>query len=230
MSALKAPHTTDELDTALQALALARPPVYNVLGNHCLQVALPRAQLVQRLGLPPSAFAVDALARILLVRLDGTDVSVNGDGTGQEAARQWLSAHADEAHAQTWNGGVGPAQLAWLRSVLERARQERQYVLVCGHYPLLASVGGPRHLLWNHDEVRRLLGEYRGTVVAYMSGHFHPGGRDVMGGIIHWGVPAVLEGAPGFVLRVWADAIVVQTAGTEGDSADFVMHVDRDSL
>ena len=45
-------------------------------------------------------------------------------------------------HVCFWNGGVGEAQLLWLRTVLSDARSRGQRALVFGHIPLLPAAGG----------------------------------------------------------------------------------------
>jgi hypothetical protein len=50
-------------------------------------------------------------------------------------------------------------------------------VVLC-HYPLVAEAAEKTHLLWNAEEILNILEDpsYRGTVVAYFSGHYHDGG------------------------------------------------------
>ena len=57
---------------------------------------------------------------------------------GQEAA-QFKSQHpmsAEEPHMADWNGGVGSAQLAWLREQLARAKHDQERVIVACHHQI----------------------------------------------------------------------------------------------
>ena len=74
--------------------------------------------------------------------LDTTEVSLQGPLIDE--ARAFLAQRPRPPEALSANGGVGPAQLAWLRDdVLRRARAEGRRVIVAGHNPLLAEASRP---------------------------------------------------------------------------------------
>ncbi len=55
-----------------------------------------------------------------------------------------------------YNGGVGPAQLAWLKHTLADAKAAGETVIVCGHIPVCpGSCESTRTLLWNYEVRRR---------------------------------------------------------------------------
>ena len=56
----------------------------------------------------------------------------------QEAA-QFKSQHpmsAEEPHMADWNGGIGSAQLAWLREQLARAQHDQERIIVACHHQI----------------------------------------------------------------------------------------------
>ena len=71
----------------------------------------------------------------------------------------------------TWNGGIGPEQMEWLRRELVRADAEGTPVLVACHFPLWPD---DVHNLWNAEEVRELLCAHA-CVKLYVNGHNHAG-------------------------------------------------------
>lgn len=80
-----------------------------------------------------------------------------------------------------FNGGVGPGQLAWLRSTLRAARDAYEHVVVFTHVPV-CPLSCPREttLMWNFDEVLSALHDDGGdAVVAVFAGHAHKGGYAV---------------------------------------------------
>jgi manganese-dependent ADP-ribose/CDP-alcohol diphosphatase len=80
-----------------------------------------------------------------------------------------------------YNGGVGLAQLGWLRHTLTMARIGGEHVVVFGHIPVLpGSCQSNKTVLWNYEEVLAALHEEgRGCVIAYIAGHAHKGGYKV---------------------------------------------------
>ena len=94
-----------------------------------------------------------------------------------------------------FNGGVDEPQLEWLRYTLEKAKQEKQKVIILSHQPILPETSSPICLMWNYDEVLDILREYKGTIAASFSGHAHRCGyvRDEKSGIHFRVFAAALE-------------------------------------
>ena len=92
-----------------------------------------------------------------------------------------------------YNGRVGSRQLAWLRSILEAATEQRELVFVFSHLAVSDRVVRPDGIMWNADEVKALLHQFP-CVVAIFAGHDHNGGfaTDEMG-LHHIVPPAPLE-------------------------------------
>ena len=198
--------TRAELEQVLHAFDLplhqpGRKPVYHVLGNHCLKHPC-RSALLERLRLGEGAgsyhaFSLPALGSAwLFVVLDALEVAV--DGIAREEAAAFLAAHplAECSWAEAFNGRPGEAQMAWLRRTLQEARGAGQRVVVFSHVPAVLAAAGPRHLLWNWEEVQETLRAHQGTVFAWISGHYHAGGYALHEGVHHLTVPAVLENDP----------------------------------
>ena len=134
---------------------------YHVLGNH--DFCVPRAGLQRQLGME-NAWYDFAAGGWRFVVLDGMDISIPGRAAGtpeQHRAVEMLAAlgarHAP--NAQDWNGGIGDAQKRWLREVLRRAGEAGERAIVFCHFPLLAEASTPEHLLWNSEEILRILQE-----------------------------------------------------------------------
>ena len=153
---------------------------HHVIGNHCLKYA-PRAELLEALGLERAYYTVDLAPGWRLIVLDTTDLSVPSnpaycgwaEGTEElAAARAFLAEYEGEARMRTWNGGVGAAQLTWLRDQLERAEAESTRLIVASHHALAPGSCRETHRAWNGDEVAELLCSYRAFALA-LAGHDH---------------------------------------------------------
>lgn len=163
----------ESFDTVVPILASMPCPVHHVLGNHDFDVADEHKLAVPaRLGQDQRYAASDLPGGWRLLVLDGNDFSYSAwpeDHPRAEASRRF---HRDvNPDAPTWNGGIGPEQLDWLRAELTRADAEGTPVLVACHFPLWPD---GRHNLWNAAEVRELLCAHP-CVKLYLNGHNHAG-------------------------------------------------------
>ena len=80
-----------------------------------------------------------------------------------------------------FNGGIGAAQLAWMKDELARAAENGERVMMFSHllvHPETTSNGSGRTLLWNYDEVLETLEDpaWAHCISAVISGHQHEGG------------------------------------------------------
>lgn len=67
-----------------------------------------------------------------------------------------------------------------------------------GHLPVLESSAHAANLLWNFDEVLRVLSLHKDSVLCYCSGHDHDGGYDQDEARIHHiTFPGVIEATDG---------------------------------
>ena len=168
---------------------------------------------------PPPAdafyFAFSPHPQFLFINLDTYDVSMLGSAEGSEErtlAEQYIAKNPNEDKNSPLNlegvenrfvlfgGGVGPRQLAWLKLVLEQARQARQQVVVFSHVPLhpRACEGHLDCLLWNYGEVLEVLAEQKGLVKLCFAGHSHQASffREEESGICFYTLDAPLEQKP----------------------------------
>mgnify|MGYP005842109197 CR=1 FL=1 len=94
-----------------------------------------------------------------------------------------------------FNGGVGTRQLEWVRETLQSARENEEKVIVISHQPILPGSSSSICLVWNYEDILKVLREYSDVVVASFAGHAHSGGykRDEESGIHFRTFEAVLE-------------------------------------
>jgi manganese-dependent ADP-ribose/CDP-alcohol diphosphatase len=76
-----------------------------------------------------------------------------------------------EINAVGWNGGIGPAQLAWLASQLDEAADDSERVIIFCHFPVAPE---NIHNLLNYKEIHQIIFKYH-NIVAWFSGHNHDG-------------------------------------------------------
>jgi 3',5'-cyclic AMP phosphodiesterase CpdA len=198
-----------DLETILPAWQSLSVRTYNVAGNHDFAAA--RAALFRRLDLRNGYYEFTQPGWRFLV-LNGMDLSVaSPEGV---AILQRLK-DAGARNAQDWNGGIGAAQLAWLKERLAKAAASHEHVIAFCHFPILTESSTPAHLLWNHDEVRRVL-EASPAVAAWFNGHDHSGGYAMRDGIHYVTFPGMVESGAGTsytIARVYKDRIELDGTG-----------------
>ena len=95
------------------------------------------------------------------------------------------------------------------------ASAEERAIVFC-HFPLLAEAATPQHLLWNCEEILRILQESP-AVVAYMNGHAHDGGYALRDGIHHVTFPGMVESGERnsyTLVDVYDDRLELRGSGT----------------
>lgn len=180
-------HLGDFIDRDFESFDVVGPifgqlkmPRYHVLGNHDFSVAEELKRTVpQKLGLP-SRYYDFKVGGWRMVALDGNDISFHAHPRNSDRYRVAEHYYREKGiQAPKWNGAVGPEQLSWLRSVLEKATRTDERVLIFCHFPVYPS---NVHNLWNAEEVVALLEAYP-CVKAYINGHNHEGHYAVKEGI-----------------------------------------------
>jgi manganese-dependent ADP-ribose/CDP-alcohol diphosphatase len=163
-------------DRILEPLAKSRHRVHHVLGNHDFEVADEfKPRVPGRLGLERRYYSVPE-GGFCFVMMDTNDVSLYAypaDSKEHAAANvelQLLKA-ARAANAQTWNGGVGEAQLQWLEETCRTAAKAKQKVIVFAHHPIFPATA---HTVWNSNAVLKVVERNR-NAVAWINGHNHDG-------------------------------------------------------
>jgi manganese-dependent ADP-ribose/CDP-alcohol diphosphatase len=94
-----------------------------------------------------------------------------------------------------FNGGLSAVQLDWLRSGLDACHASGESAILFTHMPLHVEASKEPNLLWNCEEVLRILHSYeRGLVLCCVSGHDHDGGYAMDShGIQHFVPPSPIE-------------------------------------
>ncbi len=212
----------DAVDAAYSQI---RAPRYYVLGNHEFAVEpAEQARVIQRLGLDKLGSGrgyYDFVAGdCRFIVLNAYDLSLLASPPGSRARKQAEEMvarlkTAKATNAATWNGGVGPEQLTWLRARLQQARTAGQRVIVLCHFPLHPA--DAPHNLWNDEEVRSIV-EGSGVVAAWINGHNHAGGYGFHGGVHYLNLQGMVETADTTayaVIEIHPDHIAVSGRGRE---------------
>jgi manganese-dependent ADP-ribose/CDP-alcohol diphosphatase len=176
---------------ALQPMVdAARAPWRFVLGNHDFSVDdTLKAKVAQRLKMPARYYSF-GLGDWTFLALDGNDLSEYGwpQGSRELALSQRLHREL-YAGKPDWDGGIGPAQMAWIDQRLAAAdRAGRKVALFC-HFSVWPV--NP-HNLWNAPEVIALL-ERHPCVKAWINGHNHDGDQGFKAGIHYLNLKAMLD-------------------------------------
>ncbi|EFJ36568.1 hypothetical protein SELMODRAFT_78013 [Selaginella moellendorffii] len=187
--------------------------VYHTIGNHCLY-NLSRGQLQEILRIDGS-FYYDFVPHpgFRFIVLDSYDVSVLGGSSRDHSSLAMalldaknpnvdknspLGMAPEQQRFVAFNGGIGDAQLQWLDRKLREAEDRNERVIIACHIPILRESTYDDTLLWNAEEVLRVIHRYDRCVVASLAGHKHDGGEGVdEKGIHHRVLEAVLECPPG---------------------------------
>jgi 3',5'-cyclic AMP phosphodiesterase CpdA len=209
----------DSLDAILPIFRSLRARQYHVVGNHDL--SFDRSAVLERLAMKAPYYDF-SLRGWRFVVLDGMDVSADGSwpsGSPNRIVGERMLAELkarSAPNAVAWNGGIGESQKRWLQETLEEAGRRNERVIVFCHFPVLAASSTPVHLLWNHEEVLKILAASP-TVVAYMNGHDHQGGYAEERGIHFLTVSGVVESGEEnafATVEVFADRLEIRGSGT----------------
>ena len=145
----------------------------HVLGNHDFSVADDKKLLVPKTLGMPSRYYDYSIGKWRFIILDGNDLSFYAHPKNSDEHRASVDYYTKQKlKAPKYNGGVGPKQLKWVKSVLEQATKSAQRVILFCHFPVYPKSAG--HNLWNADEMIALLESYP-CVAAYINGHNHAG-------------------------------------------------------
>ena len=177
-------------DTLQPVVDAARAPWRFVLGNHDFSVgeAL-KARVAPRLKMPARYYAFD-LGDWTFLALDGNDLSEYGwPERSPELALSRRLHHELYTSKPDWDGGIGPAQTAWIDQRLTAADRARRKVALFCHFSVWPV--NP-HNLWNAPEVIALL-ERHPCVKAWINGHNHDGDQGFKAGIHYLNLKAMLD-------------------------------------
>ncbi len=191
-------------------------PHYNVLGNHDF-ARVSAEEVVRHLGLKRRYYDF-AKGSWKFVVLDGNDVSLqssvgNAEKTAEAQAMLQKQKGLHAPNAQSYNGGVGPAQLAWLKAKLNAASKSHQNVVIFCHMPVF-PYGGDCNL-WNDEELVKTIESYP-CVKVWINGHDHKGNYAVKDGVHYVTLQGMVDtpDTNAFALvRVYQDRLVIVGSG-----------------
>jgi manganese-dependent ADP-ribose/CDP-alcohol diphosphatase len=178
-----------DLDRVLDAYRRSRHPVLHVIGNHCLAAA-GRETILRRYGLERGYRQLSRDGHRFIF-LDGMALSLEAppESETHRMAKEFLLRNP---WAGTYSGGLGEEQERWLRSCLEAAARRGEKVFVFCHLPILEGQSTRDLLLWDHEEVSKMIVD-SGCVAACFSGHDHAGGYAARAGVHFLTLPGLVE-------------------------------------
>lgn len=194
-------------------------PLYHVAGNHDFNLSESDADATLRnmnLKRLHYSFVREGWRFVIL---NGNDISVYANLPGSRPYQEAEALVADMKarklpNAQTWNGGIGKNQMAWLEKELKQARRKKERVILACHFPLMTVKKS--ELLLNSDEVLALIRKYP-EVFAYLNGHGHASQHHHEAGVHHIMFRGMveLEDNAFAILRVYSDRIEMEGFGSE---------------
>lgn len=213
-----AAETSADLERVLAVFSKSQAPVRHVIGNHCLEV--PRDELLARLNLTRgySSFVRANWRFILVDSLAFSTCGLPKEDPVALAAQRWLDQNAGPNHpnAQSWNGGLGDSQRAWLKSELSAAADAGEHAVIFSHLPVFVEASTPHHLLWDHEEVLIIL-DNSPAFTAWINGHDHTGGYAERNQRSFLTLPGMVEADPQSnayaLVEVHADRLEVHGTG-----------------
>jgi predicted MPP superfamily phosphohydrolase len=203
-------------DTVLPILKQLKMQCFHVLGNHDFSVSNNLINSVmEKLNLR-SRYYDFTVKDYRFIILDGNDISFYAypkESVSYRDAVFYYQQH--DIDSPKWNGAIGKKQLIWLRSVLDKANNTNEKVILLCHFPVCPE---NEHNLWNASEIIELIESYP-CVKVYMSGHNHQGNYEFKKGIHYLTFKGMVETEQTSYskIQVYADSIFVSGFGREED-------------
>ncbi|KAA3605203.1 MAG: hypothetical protein DWQ01_21685 [Planctomycetota bacterium] len=207
-----------DLDRVLAPIEKTELATLHVVGNHCLEV--PRAALLPALKLKSAYYSLrrDGYRLVVLDALAWSTCGWPKESSSWKQGNQWLQQNQGKAkNVQSWNGGLGESQRAWLQGELDEALRLQEKVVIACHLPVCVEASSEWHLLWDHREVLKLVQKYP-CVVLWLNGHDHDGGYAFQNGIHFLTLPGMVEADaqsnPFGILEFYSDRIELEGYGS----------------
>ena len=201
-------------DTILPILKKLNVQYYHVLGNHDFSISDSLKHTVTEKLNMKSRYYDFAVKDFRFIILDGNDISFYAYPKETEAYKNAvLFYRKNDIDSPKWNGAIGTEQLAWLRSLLDKANNTNEKVILFCHFPVYPE---DEHNLWNAKEIFNLIESYP-CVKAYLSGHNHQGNYTLKGGIHYLNFKGMVETEHTAYskVQVYADSLKVVGFGRE---------------
>jgi len=131
-----------------------------------------------------------------------------------------------------YNGALGAEQLEWLRTQLEKAREDEVRVVAFTHIPAHPDSAAPSDILWDYEAALDVLATTQckhksvPVVRAVFAGHHHLGGYCEDRGVFHVTFQAPLETDPSKYKECAADVSITSAAiQIKGRGAQFSLDI-----
>lgn len=156
---------------------------YHALGNHDYSIdSIHTDELLSRLKMPDYYYSYEKSGWRFIV-LDATDYAYYSNVVHNRAISK-INAFFDKSEGNNnhypWNGAIGTEQQMWLKTELEKAKKNREKVILFSHLPIRPLENS--HNLWNDHEIAELIEKYS-NVVAFINGHNHAGNYQLKNGV-----------------------------------------------
>jgi manganese-dependent ADP-ribose/CDP-alcohol diphosphatase len=190
-------HLGDFIDANFSSFDIVQPifseltmPGYHVLGNHDFAVAdIKKDSVYKRLQMPARYYDFIVKGWHFII-LDGNDISFHAYPEGSEPYQQAENYYQQKKiQSPKWNGAVGAVQMSWLQSVLNKAQQVNEPVILFSHFPVYPD---NVHNLWNAQQIIEIIEGYP-NVRAYINGHNHAGNYAVKNSIHYLTLKGMVE-------------------------------------
>jgi arylsulfatase A-like enzyme len=168
-----------------------KAPGYHLLGNHDYSVNDDKkGAVVDKLGMPARYYDFTLKGWRFIV-LDGNELSLYAHPKGSKEQSASIAFRKKLKNPPDYCGGMGQAQIKWMVSRIEMARDAGQRVILFNHFPVFPA--GRSHNLWNDTELLEALKPFRGTVAAWINGHNHAGAHAERDGIHYLTLRGMLD-------------------------------------
>lgn len=191
---------------------------YHVLGNHDFSVKPEEKSKVRARMKVGKGYYDFAVKDWRLIAIDGNDLSLYANAPGSKTyatSKAMYDALRKKGaqNAQTWNGGVGRAQMKWLAAKLQDAQAAGENVILFAHFPVYPA--NP-HNLWNDADILALIDRYA-CVKAYLNGHNHAGHYGERNGVHYLTLKGMVntDRTAYAIVRVYADRLQLVGHGRE---------------
>jgi calcineurin-like phosphoesterase family protein len=201
-------------NAVLPILKYLNVPYYHVLGNHDFSISDTFKNTLNETLKLRSRYYDFVVKENRFIILDGNDISFHAYPKETEAYKDAVFYYRkNDIDSPKWNGAIGKKQLAWLRSLLDKANNTNEKVILMCHFPVYPE---DEHNLWNAPEIINLIESYP-CVKAYLSGHNHQGSYTLKGGIYYLNFKGMVETdrTSYSQIQVYADSLKVIGFGRE---------------
>ncbi len=162
-------------EPVLNILKNSRHRIYHLHGNHDYNVRNGYKKKICDLLTGKDSYYSFSRYGFRFIALNSCEISTySGSRRSAVVARDMITRLSNKGYpnAFEWNGGMSEDQIEWLRSELENASINNEYVLVFSHHTVEPA---GTHNIYNREEILELISAYD-NIIAWFCGHDHSGG------------------------------------------------------